>query len=147
MPENGETAVRCAVGTTEWFNVDVGLHQELALGPILLIFITDIFTDGLEQESPSSMLYSHSIAISEESYEEVKANLEIWWYALERKVMKIHRRTKRETSKNIPQFSMTSVNSDTSGNKDYKRHVKKPAFSTSPTSGFNAFQFRARCTA
>ena len=37
MYEDSITTVRCAVGMTEGFKVEVGLHQELALSPFLFV--------------------------------------------------------------------------------------------------------------
>ncbi|KAK3573284.1 hypothetical protein QTP86_019396 [Hemibagrus guttatus] len=41
MYERSRTVVRCAVGQTEEFNVEVGLHQGLALSPFLFAIVMD----------------------------------------------------------------------------------------------------------
>ncbi|KAI5614769.1 hypothetical protein C0J50_3417 [Silurus asotus] len=41
MYEDSVTAVKCAVGTTDWFRVKVGLHQGSALSPCLFAVVMD----------------------------------------------------------------------------------------------------------
>ena len=91
MYEGSETVVRCAVGTTESFNVKVGLHQESAFCPFLFAVIMDRLTDKVRREPPWTMLFSDDIVICEETREEVERRLESWKYALERREMKVSR--------------------------------------------------------
>ena len=51
MYEGSQTVVRCAVGTTESFKFQVGLHQESALSPFLFAVIMDRLTDEVKRES------------------------------------------------------------------------------------------------
>ncbi|KAK3565490.1 hypothetical protein QTP86_010873 [Hemibagrus guttatus] len=69
MYERSRTVVRCAVGQTEEFNVEVGLHQGSALS--------------------RSMMFADDIVICSESREQVEENLERWRFALERRGMKV----------------------------------------------------------
>ncbi|KAK3517623.1 hypothetical protein QTP70_013428 [Hemibagrus guttatus] len=71
MYERSRTVVRCAVGQTEEFNVEVGLHQGSALSPFLFAIVMDQLLD--------------------ESREQVEENLERWKFALERRGMKVSR--------------------------------------------------------
>ncbi|KAI5619610.1 hypothetical protein C0J50_21007 [Silurus asotus] len=73
MYENSVTAVKCAVGKTYWFKVKVGLHQGSALSPFLFAVVMDRLTD--------------------ESREQVEKSLEWWRYMLERRGMKVSRKT------------------------------------------------------
>ena len=91
MYENSQTAVRCAVGMTEWFEVKVGLHQGSALSPFLFAMLMDRLTDEVRQVSPWNMMFADDIVICGETKEEVEENLERWRYALERRGMKISR--------------------------------------------------------
>ena len=45
MYEDSVTTVRCAVGLTEWFKVEVGLHQGSALRPFLFTMVLDRLTN------------------------------------------------------------------------------------------------------
>ena len=91
MYEGSETVVRCAVGTTESFNVKVGLHQISALSPFLFAVIMDRLTDEVRREPLWTMLFADDIVICEETREEVEQRLESWKYALERRGMKVSR--------------------------------------------------------
>ncbi|KAI5090362.1 epoxide hydrolase 1 [Silurus meridionalis] len=91
MYEDSVTAVKYAVGTTDWFRVKVGLHQESALSPFLFAVVMDRLTDEVRQESPWTMMFADDIVICGESREQVKKSLERWRYALERRGMKVSR--------------------------------------------------------
>ncbi|KAI5104758.1 protocadherin gamma-A5-like [Silurus meridionalis] len=95
MFEDIVTAVKCAVGTTDWFNAEVGLHQGLALSPFLFAAVTDRLTDEVRQDSPWTMMFVDDIVICGKSREQVEESLEWWRYALERRGMKVSRRSQR----------------------------------------------------
>ncbi|KAK3559200.1 hypothetical protein QTP86_005204 [Hemibagrus guttatus] len=91
MYERSRTVVRCAVGQTEEFNVEVGLHQESALSPFLFAIVMDQLSEEVRQESPWTMMFADDIVICSESREQVEENLERWRFALERRGMKVSR--------------------------------------------------------
>ncbi|KAK3510719.1 hypothetical protein QTP70_015984, partial [Hemibagrus guttatus] len=91
MYERSRTVVRCAVGQTEEFNVEVGLHQGSALSPFLFAIVMDQLSEEVRQESPWTMMFADDIVICSESREQVKENLERWRFALERRGMKVSR--------------------------------------------------------
>ncbi|KAK3514443.1 hypothetical protein QTP70_018255 [Hemibagrus guttatus] len=91
MYERSRTVVRCAVGQTEEFNVEVGLHQGSALSPFLFAIVMDQLSEEVRQESPWTMMFADDIVICSESREQVEENLERWRFALERRGMKITR--------------------------------------------------------
>ena len=47
-----KTMVRCAVGVTEEFKVEMGLHQGSALSTFVFALVMDRLTDEVRQESP-----------------------------------------------------------------------------------------------
>ncbi|KAK3533105.1 hypothetical protein QTP70_007319 [Hemibagrus guttatus] len=91
MCERSRTVVRCAVGQTEEFKVEVGLHQGSALSPFLFAMVMDQLSEEVRQESPWTMMFSDDIVICSESREQVEENLERWRFALERRGMKVSR--------------------------------------------------------
>ncbi|KAK3519649.1 hypothetical protein QTP86_002806, partial [Hemibagrus guttatus] len=85
------TVVRCAVGQTEEFNVEVGLHQGSALSPFLFAIVMDQLSEEVRQESPWTMMFADDIVICSESREQVEENLERWRFVLEGRGMKVSR--------------------------------------------------------
>ena len=92
MYDDSITAVRCAVGVTEGFDVKVGLHQGSALSPCLFAMVMDRMTDDIREEAPWTMMFADDIVICSESKEWLEQKLESWRYALERRGMKVNRR-------------------------------------------------------
>ncbi|KAK3517593.1 hypothetical protein QTP70_012951 [Hemibagrus guttatus] len=91
MYERSRTVVRCAVGQTEEFNVEVGLHQGSALSPFLFAIVMDQLSEEVRQESPWTVMFADDIVICSVSREQVEENLERWRFALERRGMKVSR--------------------------------------------------------
>ncbi|KAK3543780.1 hypothetical protein QTP70_027194 [Hemibagrus guttatus] len=91
MYERSRTVVRCAVGQTEKFKVEVGLHQGSALSPFLFAIVMDQLSEEVRQESPWTMMFADDLVICSESREQVEENLERWRFALERRGMKVSR--------------------------------------------------------
>ncbi|KAK3568949.1 hypothetical protein QTP86_020633 [Hemibagrus guttatus] len=91
MYERSRTVVRCAVGQTEEFKVEVGLHQGSALSHFLFAIVMDQLSEEVRQESPWTMMCADDIVICSESREQVEENLERWRFALERRGMKVSR--------------------------------------------------------
>ncbi|KAK3506198.1 hypothetical protein QTP70_018857, partial [Hemibagrus guttatus] len=91
MYERSRTVVRCAVGQTEEFKVEVGLHQGSALSPFLFAIVMDQLSEEVRQQSSWTMMFADDIVICSESTEQVEENLERWRFALERRGMKVSR--------------------------------------------------------
>ncbi|KAK3522053.1 hypothetical protein QTP70_022448, partial [Hemibagrus guttatus] len=89
MYERSRTVVRCAVGQTEEFNVEVGRHQGSALSPFLFAIVMDQLSEEVRQEGPWTMMFADDIVICSESREQVEENLERWRFVLERRGMKV----------------------------------------------------------
>ncbi|KAK3519772.1 hypothetical protein QTP70_004293 [Hemibagrus guttatus] len=75
MYERSRTLVRCAVGQTEEFKVEVGLHQGSALSPFLFAMVMDQLSEEVKQESPWTMMFADDIVICSESREQVEENI------------------------------------------------------------------------
>ncbi|KAK3518224.1 hypothetical protein QTP70_033929, partial [Hemibagrus guttatus] len=91
MYKRSRTVVRCAVGQTEEFKVEVGLHQGSALSPFLFAIVMDQLSEEVRQEFPCTMMFANDIVICSESREQVEENPERWRFALERRGMKVSR--------------------------------------------------------
>ncbi|KAK3525826.1 hypothetical protein QTP70_010315 [Hemibagrus guttatus] len=70
--EGAGTVVRCAVGQTEEFKVEVGLHQGSALSPFLFAIVMDQLSEEVRQESPWTMMFADDIVVCSESREQVE---------------------------------------------------------------------------
>ncbi|KAK3559181.1 hypothetical protein QTP86_005085 [Hemibagrus guttatus] len=75
MYERSRTVVRCAVGQTEEFKGEVGLHQGSALSPFLFAIVMDQLSEEVRQESPWTMMFADDIVICSESREQVEESL------------------------------------------------------------------------
>ena len=58
MYDDSTTALICAVGVTEGFEVKVGLHQGSALSPSLFAMVMDWITDEIRQEAQWTILFA-----------------------------------------------------------------------------------------
>ncbi|KAK3539810.1 hypothetical protein QTP70_013293, partial [Hemibagrus guttatus] len=153
MYERSRTVVRCAVGQTEEFNVEVGLHQGSALSPFLFAIVMDQLSEEVRQESPWTMMFEDDIVICSESREQVEVNLESWRFALERRGMKVSRskteymcvneregsgtvRLQGEEVKKVQEFKYlgSTVQSNGECEKEYKRHLSTTSNSQTPNS-------------
>ncbi|MCJ8733950.1 hypothetical protein PDJAM_G00229570 [Pangasius djambal] len=140
MYERSRTVVRCAVGQTEEFKVEVGLHQGSALSPFLFAMVMDQLSEEVRQESPYTMMFADDIVICSESKEQVEVNLERWRFALERRGMKVSRskteymcvneregsgtvRLQGEEVKKVQEFKY--LGSTVQSNGEYGKEVKK----------------------
>ncbi|KAK3519671.1 hypothetical protein QTP86_005328 [Hemibagrus guttatus] len=140
MYERSRTVVRCAVGQTEEFKVEVGLHQGSALSPFLFAIVMDQLSEEVRQESPWTMMFADDIVICSESSEQVEENLERWRFALERRGMKVSRskteymcvngregsgtvRLQGEEVKKVQEFKY--LGSTVQSNGEYEKEVKK----------------------
>ncbi|KAK3547882.1 hypothetical protein QTP70_000339 [Hemibagrus guttatus] len=151
MYERSRTVVRCAVGQTEEFNVEVGLQQGSALSPFLFAIVMDQLSEEVRQESPWTMMFADDIVICSESREQVEENLERWRFALERRGMKVSRskteymcvnerersgtvRLQGEEVKKVPEFKYlgSTVQSNGECGKEYKRHLSTTSNSQTP---------------
>ncbi|KAK3514247.1 hypothetical protein QTP70_011840 [Hemibagrus guttatus] len=140
MYERSRTVLRCAVGQTEEFTVEVGLHQGSSLSPFLFAIVMDQLSEEVRQESPWSMMFADDIVICSESREQVEENLERWRFALERRGMKVSRskteymcvneregsgtvRLQGEEVKKVQEFKY--LGSTVQSNGEYGKEVKK----------------------
>ena len=69
MNEDRMRVVRCVVGVTDGFKVEVGLHQGSTHCPFLFAMVMDRLTDEIRQEYPWLMMFADDIVICSESRE------------------------------------------------------------------------------
>lgn len=89
---NATTRVRSTVGTTDSFQVKVGLHQGSALSPFLFNIVIDVLTEAVREEPPWCVFYADDIILVAESRAGLQRMLERWRSALESRGMRISRK-------------------------------------------------------
>ena len=95
MYRSSKTQVVTQKGETEYFPIEVGLHQGSALSPLLFIIILDVITENIEKEPPWAMMFADDLVPCATTREEVEEDLETWRVVFERHGLKISR-TKTE---------------------------------------------------
>ena len=91
MYQDSTTTIRTAVGETEPFRVNVGLHQGSVLSPFLFVTLMDVLTEDLQLELPWTVLYADDIMLCMIETEELNIRLEEWRQKLEDRGLRINR--------------------------------------------------------
>ncbi|GJS10701.1 aminopeptidase M1 [Tanacetum coccineum] len=76
MYEGAKTRVRTSVGDTEFFPVEVGLHQGSAISPYLFALILDEILRGLQEDILWCMIFADDIVLIVESAKGLNSRLE-----------------------------------------------------------------------
>ena len=72
------TEVRCAVGKTPPFKVEVGVHQGSVLSPFVFATVMDHLTEEVRREAPWNMLFADNVALINETRERPEEKLGRW---------------------------------------------------------------------
>ena len=94
MYSGTKTRVKTRCGRTEYFEVNVGLHQGYALSPLLFIITIDVLTEEARTKPFWAMLLADDLLFVSEMVEEVEEELEIWRAVIENKGLRISRSKK-----------------------------------------------------
>ena len=63
MYRSCKTQVVTQKGETEYFPIEVGLHQGSALSPLLFIIIMDVLTVNIEKDPPWAMMFADDLVL------------------------------------------------------------------------------------
>ncbi|XP_071740334.1 uncharacterized protein [Rutidosis leptorrhynchoides] len=91
MYDGAKACVRMPVGNTEYFPIEVGLHQGLALSPFLFALILDELYRGIQENIPWCLIFADDIVLVSETKDELNRRLEQWREALEQNGLRISR--------------------------------------------------------
>ena len=69
MYDGCKTSVRTLIGSTESFEVKVGLHQGSALNPLLFITVMDVISQQVGRGPPHAMLLADDLVLYENTRE------------------------------------------------------------------------------
>lgn len=75
---NISSVVRCAVGISPAFNINVGVHQGSALSPLLFDLCMDTVTSDLQEPHPWSLLYADDVALASEQRWKLQQQTQQW---------------------------------------------------------------------
>src|SRR4051794_23650859 len=95
MYDGALTSIHTPSGDTEYFPVQVGLHQGSALSPFLFTVLLDALSGPIQNVVPWCLLFADDIVLVDETREGVNRKLELWRESLESKGFKLSR-TKTE---------------------------------------------------
>ncbi|GJR81000.1 retrovirus-related pol polyprotein LINE-1 [Tanacetum coccineum] len=91
MYKGAKTHVRTSVRDTEFFPIEVGLHQGSAISPYLFALILDEILRGIQEDILWCMIFADDIVLIAESAKGLNSRLEKWRKALEDKGLRISR--------------------------------------------------------
>ena len=77
------TRVKTRSGLTQYFDIEVGLHQGSRLSPLLFIIIMDVLASTIQRDPPWAMLFADDLVICEETRLNVEQQLDSWREVLE----------------------------------------------------------------
>ena len=70
LPESGSVS--------EWFGINVGVHQGSVLSPLLFIIVMETMTHSVREGLPWEMLYADDLVLVGKCEEELKEKLDSW---------------------------------------------------------------------
>lgn len=85
-----KSIVKTAVGNTETFQVDVGVHQGSALSPLLFIIVMEEITKDIKQGLPFEVLFADDLILMTDAEEKLRDKLLTWLTTLEEHGMKVN---------------------------------------------------------
>nr|GEX50182.1 hypothetical protein [Tanacetum cinerariifolium] len=89
MYEGARTCVRTPTGNTEYFTVDVGLHQGSAISSYLFALILDELTKGIQDSIPWCLIFVDDIVLVSKMPHGLNGRLEQWRKDLEDKGLRV----------------------------------------------------------
>ena len=90
MYQGATTCVKSKRGTSEHFEVGIGLHQGSALSPFLFIMLVDTIFQDVRNELPWKLLYADDLAIIDYTSTDTQNRLESWQKVLTDNGLKIN---------------------------------------------------------
>ncbi|GJX62682.1 putative pre-mRNA-processing factor 6-like [Tanacetum coccineum] len=94
MYEGARTYVWTPSGNSEYFPMDVGLHQGSAINPYLFALILDELSRGIQESIPWCLIFADDIVLVSDTPDGLNGRLEQWREMLENKGLRV---TKEKT--------------------------------------------------
>ena len=90
MYTGAKTVVRTVYGNSKGFEVKVGIHQGLALSPLLSVIVMEATSREFRVALPGELLYADDLAVIAETEEELIKGLNEWKDNVESKGMRVN---------------------------------------------------------
>lgn len=87
---NPTSVVRCPVGISPPFAINVGVHQGSALSPLLFILCMDTATSDIQAPHPWSLLYADDVGLTNETRGGLQQQVQEWKDHLEANGMRLN---------------------------------------------------------
>ncbi|XP_071712870.1 uncharacterized protein [Rutidosis leptorrhynchoides] len=123
MYDGAKSCVRTPVGNTEYFSIEVGLHQGSALSPFLFALIFGELSQGIQENIPWCLIFADDIVLVSEQMDELNRRLERWREALEQNGLRISR---QKTEYLRCEFSRTEDELNVGGNISIGDQILQP---------------------
>ncbi len=88
--EGSKSRVSVVDGTSEEFEIQVGVHQGSALSPLLFIVVMEEATKDCRRGDPWELLYADDLVLTAESKNEVEEMFREWKRTIERRGLKVN---------------------------------------------------------
>ncbi|KAK6744938.1 hypothetical protein RB195_011573 [Necator americanus] len=72
------SVLRCAVGTSRPFPVQVGVQQGSSLSPLLFIMCKDTITKEIQKQHPWTLLFADDVMLASESRDVLQKHVQSW---------------------------------------------------------------------
>ena len=90
MYEKTRTTVRTKQGSSEEFEVKVGVHQESVLSLLLFVVVMEVVTQKVREGLPWELLYADDLVLVAQSIEELREKFQQWKTCMESKGLKMN---------------------------------------------------------
>ena len=90
MYEKARTTVRTKQGSSEEFEVKVGVHQGSVLSPLLFVAVMEVVTQKVREGLPWELLYADDLVLVAQSIEELREKVRQWKACMESKGLKMN---------------------------------------------------------
>ena len=87
---NSRSCVQASGGRSEEFNIEVGVHQESALSPLLFITVMEEATKNCRESGPWELLYADDLVLTATTAEGVKQLFREWKADMEMRGLKVN---------------------------------------------------------
>jgi len=84
------TAVKLKNGTSQEFDVKVGVHQGSVLSPLLFIIVLEALSSKFRKGLPWELLYADDLVLQAESEEELRVSIAKWKSGMEDKGLRVN---------------------------------------------------------